>query len=82
MYSIEFSKKAEQQLGKLPLQIQERIINCLDKIKIRPHHFVKRIVGSPYFRARAGDYRIILDIINDKLLIYVLEIGHRKNIYK
>lgn len=82
MYKIEFSRKAEKQFDKLSIDIQGRIINTLERLKIRPYHFVKRIIGSSYFRARAGDYRIILDIINNKLLIYVLEVGHRKKIYK
>ena len=81
MYSVEFSKKSEKQFDKLPLNIQERIISCLERIKIRPHHFVKRIVGSTYFRARAGDYRIIIDIKQMILIIHVVEVGHRKNIY-
>jgi mRNA interferase RelE/StbE len=82
MHSIEFSKKAEFQFDKLPLSLQGRIIAVLERMKIRPFHFVKRIVGSPYYRARAGEYRIILDIVKNKMLIYVIEPGHRRNIYK
>lgn len=81
MYSIEFSKQAESQFDKLSKEIQERVINVLDRIKVRPHYFVKRLVGSPHYRLRVGDYRVILDIQQDKLLILVLEMGHRKNIY-
>ncbi len=82
MYSVELSKKAEEQHSKLPKEIRLRIINVLERIRIRPHSFVKRLIGSPYYRLRIGDYRLILDIQNDKLIIYVVEIGHRKNIYK
>ena len=81
MYSIEFTSNAEKQLYKLERKTQERIIRVLERIKIRPLHFVKRIVGSPYYRLRVGDYRIILDIRQDKLIIFVIELGHRKNIY-
>ena len=81
MYKIEFSKKAEEQFDKLHLNIQGRIINVLERIKIRPHHFIKRKQGTPYFILRVGDYRIILDIKMDKLIIYVLEMGLRGNIY-
>ena len=82
MYQIEFSKLAESQLNKLEQNMQERIIDVLERIKIRPHHFVNRLVGSPYYRLRVGDYRIILDIKQDKTIIFVIELGHRKNIYK
>ena len=81
MYSVEFSKQAENQFNKLPKEIQERVINVLDRIKIRPYYFVKRLVGSLNYRLRIGDYRAILEIKQNKLLILVLELGHRKNIY-
>lgn len=82
MYSIEFSQTAEKQLYKLERKVQERIINVLERIRIRPFHFVKRIVGSPYYKLRVGDYRIILDIEQNKLIIFIIEVGHRKSIYK
>ena len=82
MYSIEFSKTAEKQLLKLDDGIKTRIISNIGRIKIRPYSYVKKLVGSPYFRLRVGKYRIILDIKEDKLIIFVIEVGHRKNIYK
>jgi mRNA interferase RelE/StbE len=82
MFRIEFSKTAQKQLYKLNKDIQIRIISTLKRIRIRPYPHVKKLVGCPHFRLRVGDYRIILDIQQDKLVIYALEIGHRKNIYK
>ncbi|MBU3912525.1 MAG: type II toxin-antitoxin system RelE/ParE family toxin [Nanoarchaeota archaeon] len=81
MYSVEFSLTAEKQFCKLPEEIKERIINVLERIKIRPYHFVKRKEGTPYFIARIGEHRAILDIRNEQLRIIVVGIGHRKNIY-
>jgi len=81
MYEILFHKNAQKQLEKLTKDIQGRVLSVLDRIKITPHSHVKRLVGTPYFRVRIGDYRAILDIQNDKLVIIVIEIGHRKNIY-
>jgi len=81
MYVVEFSKKAEKQLYKLEINLQKRIVETLERIKIRPHSFVKKLVNSKYFRLRIGEQRIILDIREDKLLIFVIELGHRKNIY-
>jgi mRNA interferase RelE/StbE len=83
MYSIIFNPQAEIQLKKLDKLIQERILNSLDRIKIRPFSYdVKKLQGTSYYRLRIGDYRVILDIKQDKLIIIVIEIGHRKNIYK
>jgi len=81
MYSVEFTKTAEKQLFKLPKEIQIRILNVLERIKIRPAHFVKRKEGTPYFIMRIGDYKAILDIKTEISRIIVMETGHRKNIY-
>ena len=81
MYSIEFTQTAEKQFDKLPKEVQIRIINVFERIKIRPFHFIKRKEGTPYFIMRIGDYRAVLDIKTDILVIYVMEVGHRKNIY-
>jgi len=82
MYKIEFTEKAEKQFDKLDFVMQKRIINVLERIKVRPFYFVRRIINSSYFRLRVGDYRIILDIKSEKLIIHVIEVKHRKNVYK
>lgn len=82
MYKVIFSQKAEKQLDTLEYKIAERILSTLERIRIRPEHYVKRLVGCPYYSLRVGDYRVILDIQDDKLIIFVIELGHRKNIYK
>ena len=80
-YDLIYSETALKSLKKLEKQIRERVIHVLERIRIRPHPYVKKLIGSPYFSLRAGDYRIILDIVENKLIILVLELGHRKNIY-
>jgi len=81
MYSIEFSETAEKQFNKLEKNMQERALNVLERIKINPYHFIKRKEGTPYFIARIGEYRAVLSIDNIRKIIFVVEIGHRKNIY-
>lgn len=82
MYSVEFSKTSEKELCKLPKELQERIISTLERIRARPYPHIAKLVGCPYFRLRVGDYRIILDIRENMLIIFVIEIGHRRSIYK
>jgi len=81
MYSVEFTKIAEKQFDRLTRDIQVRIINVLERIKIRPFHFIKRKEGTSHFIMRVGEYRAILDIKNELSIIYVIEIGNRRNIY-
>ncbi len=82
MYEILFSRTAERQLKKLEKKVQGRIIAVLERARVRPESFFQKIVGEKAFRLRAGDYRIIADIENEKLLILVLKVAHRKKVYK
>jgi len=81
-YEIIFSDNALKQLKKLDRNVQERIVSTLERIRIRPQSYVTKLVGDPAYRLRVRDYRIILDIENDKLVVLVLKIGHRKKRYK
>ncbi len=83
MYEIILSPKAKKQFDKLNKDLKERIGSVFERIKIRPFSYnLKRLQGTTFYRLRIGDYRIILDIKQDKLIIIVVELGHRKNIYK
>lgn len=82
MYDIIFSEQALKQLEKLEKTTQERIIKVLERIRIRPEHFITTLVGDYGYKLRVGDYRVILDLDRDKLLILVIKVGHRKSIYK
>lgn len=82
MYEIIFTENSKKQLKKLEKLIQIRIIKVLERIRIRPESYVTKLVGDPGYKLCVGDYRIILDIEKDKLIILILKIGHRKNIYK
>ena len=81
MYEIIFSNKAKKQLFNLEKNIQKRIITVLERIRIRPESYISKLVGDPGYKLRVGDYRIIMDIDNSNLLILVIKVGHRKEIY-
>ncbi len=82
IFNLFFTNEAKKFLKKLDKQDKIRIISTLERCRVRPHAYVKKLVSSPYFRLRVGNYRAIIDIRAGKLLIIVLEIGRRKNIYK
>ncbi|MBI2498931.1 type II toxin-antitoxin system RelE/ParE family toxin [Candidatus Woesearchaeota archaeon] len=81
MYELIFTDKAKKQFLKLEKQTQERIGSVLERIKLRPEHFVEKLIGELGYRLRVGDYRIILDIDKNRLIILILKVGHRKNVY-
>lgn len=82
MYDIYFTKHSEKQFLKLPKEAQSRIKGVLERARIRPHRHFERLVGDPSFKIRAGDYRVIADIHDKNLVLLVIELGHRRNIYK
>ncbi len=82
MYEIIFSEKALRFLKKLDKKTKERIFSAIERLRFRPESYVTKLVGDPGYRFRVGDYRIIVDIDKGKLIVLILKIGHRKNIYK
>ena len=81
IYDIVFSETALSQLKKLDKKTQERIIAVLERIRVRPEAHLRKLVNDPGYRLRVGDYRVIADLDNMLLLVLVIKIGHRKNIY-
>jgi len=81
MYSMVFSDSALKQFEKLERSVQLRISAALERIRVRPQAFLRRLVGKETYRLRVGDYRVIADLEHQRLLILVIEVGHRKNIY-
>ena len=82
MYEVLFTDKALKEFKKLEKKIQGRILSVLERIRIRPQHYVTKLVGDPGYKLRVGDYRIIMDIDQKKFSLLILKIGHRKAIYK
>lgn len=80
MYEIILTNEAKKQLTVLNEIQRVKIASAIERIKFRPYKFVKRLYNSKYYRLRVNHFRIILDIKNVQLIIYVIEIGERKNI--
>ncbi|MCZ7391787.1 MAG: type II toxin-antitoxin system RelE/ParE family toxin [Candidatus Methanoperedens sp.] len=84
-YKVEYTSKAREDLKKLPLEIAQSIIRSINSIKDNPYPHVKNIKGTqknPLYTHRVGEYRVILYLENERLLILVIEAGHRKKIYR
>ena len=79
-YEVLFSDLALKQLRKLDQEMKQRIIATIERIRIRPDEYVRKLVGDDGYRLRVGNYRVILDLDKEKLIILVLRIGHRRNV--
>jgi len=80
-YEVLFSDLALKQLRKLDQEIRQRIIAMIERIRIRPDDYVRKLVGDDGYRLRVGNYRVIMGLDREKLIILVLRIGHRRNVY-
>ena len=82
MYAIEISATSEKFLRKLPRNESERILGKLQSIRDDPFKFVVRLKGTQLWKLRIGNHRAELDILIKGMAIFVVRIGHRRNIYK
>ncbi|VAX37883.1 mRNA interferase RelE [hydrothermal vent metagenome] len=82
-YTVELTRKADKQLQKLPEETQRRIVRALEELEDdpRPHGSAKLKGEENLYRIRMGDYRIIYSIEDNKLIVIVVRVGHRRDIY-
>jgi mRNA interferase RelE/StbE len=80
-YVVEYTRKAEKFLDRLPQEDRAMILRKVDSIKANPLPHLKRLHGNAFWRLRIADYRAILDVIVRGKRIIVLRIGHRKDVY-
>ena len=81
-YEIIWSPKSKEDLKEIVPELAKRIIIKVEELKLAPHHFIERLTEVNCWKLRVGDYRILLDINEQKKEIHVLKVGHRKNVYK
>jgi mRNA interferase RelE/StbE len=81
-YRVELRPAAVRALRKLDPEIQRRIQGAITLLAQDPRPPASRKVrGRPGFRVRVGDYRIIYTVADDVLLVVVVALGHRREIY-
>ena len=85
MYKITFKKEAAKSLNKIPRNVAKLIREKLEVIAADPyaeHPNTKKLQGRDGYRLRVGDWRVIYKIQNDKLVILVLRVGPRGEVYR
>jgi len=82
-YTVFLSKKAQKALDSFSDYIAEPILNAIAGLERNPRPVgYKKLKDSEAYRIRTGNYRIIYEIIDEMLVIKVIAIGHRKDIYR
>ena len=83
-YTVEFSHRAARQFKELPRQAQVRLKTKIDALSEnpRPRGVEKLKAEADLYRIRVGDYRVIYDVRDRTLVVLVIKIGDRKQIYR
>ena len=83
-YTIEFSPRAARDFKSLGPETQRRFKPRIDALADNPRpHGVEKLHGEEgLFRVRAGDYRIVYSIMDDRLVVLLVKIGHRREVYR
>jgi mRNA interferase RelE/StbE len=85
-YNIKFSNLAATELGKIykkDKKLYFHLINAIETLKFYPYQGkkLKGVLKGDY-SLRVGNYRIIYTIYKDKFMVYIIDLGHRKEIYR
>jgi len=82
-YKIEIKKSATKEISKLPNKEIHRIIDKIQALSEEPRpNTCKKLSGDEKYRIRVGNYRILYSIEDNVLVVYIVKVGHRKNIYE
>lgn len=82
-YEIEYAKSTKKDFRKLSSIDRARIVKAIDKLADTPRPAAALLMkGTNAWRLRVGNHRVIYDIYDDRLVILVLEIGHRREVYR
>lgn len=84
MYRLLFSKQAAKTLRRLPRNVSRWIRQKLDRLALdpdAPHLDVVRLQNRPGYRLRVGEWRVIYQWDDDQLIILVVKIGPRGDVY-
>lgn len=83
-YAVELTTRAAKTLGKLDRPTQRRILAALVLLRTNPRPpGMTALVGRPgELRVRVGDHRMVYEVLDDRLVLLVLTVGHRRDVHR
>jgi mRNA interferase RelE/StbE len=83
MYQLVIERYAEKQLAKIPAPNFNRIVKAIHDLASNPRPGgYKKLTGRPGYRIRVGNYRVIYQIEDRVLKVFIIDVGNRKDIYR
>ena len=82
-YKIVFKNSVQKDLSKIPKKDVKRIISTIKSLAKDPRPIAaKKLSARERYRIRQGNYRILYSIEDDKLVVCVVKVGHRQDVYR
>jgi mRNA interferase RelE/StbE len=82
-YKVFFKKSVQKDLDPIPKKDLKRILNRIAGLAEKPRPTgCEKLTGKERYRLRQGRYRIVYSIQDDELTVWVVKVGHRKDIYR
>ena len=83
MYRVQLLPSAARELSKLEPAVRRRLARRIDRLAQDPRAGVVKLRGAEHtWRVRVGDHRILYQIQDDRLLILVIRVAHRRDVYR
>ena len=83
MYQVVIEKQVQKQLSKISTRDYNNVVEAMKDLANNPRpHGYKKLKGRPGYRIRIGDYRIMYNINDNILTVFVLAIGNRRDVYE
>jgi mRNA interferase RelE/StbE len=81
-YTVVITEDAERDLQRLDRSVARRVVRAIEGLEEDALQKVRRLVNSPYYRLRVGDWRVIVDIDRNEVRVLVVKVAHRRSVYR
>lgn len=82
-YSIRIKRSAAKEIEALPVKDRKRVVTRIQGLAANPRPVgSEKLSGEEKYRLRQGDYRILYEIVDDELIITVVKVGNRRDVYR
>jgi mRNA interferase RelE/StbE len=82
-YRLEYESGVLRSIERLPRKLQKRILDKIGSLATDPRPLGSiKLANQEAYRIRVGDYRIIYTIFDDRLVVLVIDVGHRRDVYR
>jgi len=83
-YGIQWKRSAAKELRQLPREVMARVLRSVEGLRLNPFPAgVRKLSGAEHtYRVREGSYRIIYSVYTSRLVVEVIRVGHRRDVYR